>query len=209
MTFLLRSLAVALALLPIAGDAEIVEDARGFSFDVPPTLSALPELMPGVRTWGRGAIAQPSFRRLTVSGFGGRLPQQPANHAIVEESARVAAGQSGLTIDSFAYRTVTWRDLEIELLIERTHIADSEVVAVNGALPFVPEAMLIGLMGPASEAGAIDAEFDAILATFEGKSSWKTATQRRDRARGEAAGALCGLLLLLAFPVAAWRLFRK
>lgn len=112
-------------------------------------------------------------------------------------------------MQSFVYRSLVWRGLELEVLETRTHANGSDFFQLAVQLPFAHEAMQVGALGPASNGASLRTEFDTFIQSFEGPVTWKTADQRRDRQLGQLGGSFCGLLFVLAVPLAAWLLFRK
>lgn len=189
-----------------ASFAAPVDDPRGFHFDLPAEFEAI---APGSSTWQRGTQQSPSFTVLTLSGLGGTIAQVPTNHTIVEASAREAAAPAGITMQSFAYRTLVWKGLELEVLESHANANGSDIFQLTVQLPFEHEAMQVGILGMASNQASLRTDFDAFIQSFDGPVTWKTAEQQRDRQLGQLAGTLCGLLFVLAFPLGAWLLFRK
>lgn len=192
-----------------ASFAAPVDDPRGFHFVVPAGFETQPDIAAGTRTWQRADQQSPSFAALTLTGLGGTIEQVPTNHAIVESSARAAAAPAGITMESFTYRTLIWKDLELEVLESRANANGTEIFQLTVQLPFEHEAMQVGLLGMASNEASLRAEFDTFIRSFDGAVTWKTETQRHDRQLGQMLGALFALLLVLAFPLGAWLVFRK
>lgn len=184
-----------------------VEDPRGFRFEVPAGFEAQPDL--ATRTWQRANQDSPSFAALTLTGLGGTIAQVPTNHAIVESSAREAAAPAGITMESFTYRTLVWKDLELEVLESRANANGTELFQLTVQLPFEREAMQVGLLGLASSDALLRHDFDTFIRSFDGPVTWKTAAQRHDRELGQLLGSVFALLLVLAFPLGAWLLLRK
>ncbi|MBM4780067.1 MAG: hypothetical protein GQE15_20375 [Archangiaceae bacterium] len=199
----------ALPLLALLTAAAPVQDARGFRFEVPAGFEAQPDLATGIRTWQRANQTSPSFAALTLTGLGGTIAQVPTNHAIVESSAREAAAPGGITMESFAYRTLLWKDLELEVLESRANANGTEFFQLTVQLPFEHEAMQVGLLGLASNEALLRHDFDTFIRSFDGPVTWKTAEQRNDRQLGQLLGSLFALLVVLAFPLGAWLLLRK
>lgn len=189
--------------------ASPVEDPRGFDFVVPAGFEAQPDLATGIRTWQRATQDNPSFAALTLTGLGGTIAQVPINHAIVESSAREAAAPAGITMEAFSYRTLLWKDLELEVLESHASANGAELFQLTVQLPFEHEAMQVGLLGLASNEARLRTDFDTFIRSFDGPVTWKTAAQRHDRELGQMLGALFALLLVLAFPLGAWLVFRK
>lgn len=183
-----------------------VEDARGFRFDLPTGFEAI---APAATTWQRADQQSPSFAALTLSGLGATIAQAPTDHAIVESNARQAAAPVGITIESFAYRTLRWKGLDLEVLELRSLANGAIIFQLTTQLPFEHEAMQVGMLGMASNEANLRSEFDAFILSFDGPVTWKSADQQRDRRLGELAGSICGLMVVLAFSLAAWLLFRK
>ncbi len=195
-----------LLLTAAASFAAPVDDPRGFHFDLP---EGFESIAPGSSTWQRGAQQSPSFAVLTLSGLGATIAQVPTDHAIVESSARRTAAPANIVIESFAYRTLVWKDLDLEVLETRANANGVTVFQLTTQLPFENEAMQVGILGLASNETNLRTEFDTFVRSFDGPVTWKTADQQRDRQLGQLLGAGCGLLLVLAFPLGAWLLFRK
>ncbi|MBL8938554.1 MAG: hypothetical protein JNM69_28560 [Archangium sp.] len=186
-----------------------VKDPRGFRFEVPAGFEAQPDLATGIRTWQRANQDSPSFAALTLTGLGGTIAQVPTNHAIVESSAREAAASAGITMESFTYRTLVWKDLELEVLESRANANGTELFQLTVQLPFEREAMQVGLLGLASSDALLRHDFDTFIRSFDGPVTWKTAAQRHDRQHGQLLGSVFALLVVLAFPLGAWLLLRK
>ncbi|MDX2013245.1 MAG: hypothetical protein SFW67_23820 [Myxococcaceae bacterium] len=196
--------------LSSAALGEVVKDERGFSFELPAGYAAQADLLPGTRTWGRGELGEASFARLTVTGLGGRIPTTPPNHTILEASARASAATYGLALDSFEYRPLRWRELELEVSTQHCHREHLRFVQHSLGLPFAREGVQVSLLGPEAESERLRSEFDGVIASFDGERS-TDAPRAKETAwsTGETLGALCGLVVMLSIPLAAWRLFRK
>lgn len=209
MDILRRRLRLLVLLTAATSFAAPIDDPHGFHFVVPAGFEAQPDLAAGIRTWQRATQDNPSFAALTLTGLGGTIAQVPTNHAIVESSAREAAAPAGITMEAFSYRTLVWKDLELEVLESHASANGAEFFQLTVQLPFEHEAIQVGLLGPAANEAKLRSDFDSFIRSFDGPVMWKTAAQRHDRELGQMLGALFALLLVLAFPLGAWLVFRR
>jgi hypothetical protein len=200
-----RILVLALLALPPSA-AEVKDAARGFSFTVPEGYEAASA--PGaLYAYARGTVGEGTFAMLTVSGLGGTIDaDSKLNPAIVEAAAKESAAASGVSVSDFRYAKAKWGEHELDEVFSRASGNGLEAVSLTVQVPLKREAVQLVMIGSASDEAQLRAEFQSMLASFKGESSWLTEAER-DRKLGEGVGRLVGFSLPM-LGIGIWVLVR-
>ena len=184
--------------------ADTVSDARrGFSFTLPEGYVENPG---GTRepklnlAFAHGEAGTPGFAMLQVASLGGTIGRGKLDHKIVERSARDAVRGSGVEITKFEYRHAKWQSFELELLVTHFDKDGQALITLSTQVPLAKEAIQLNLAGPVEDEARLLADFQKVLASFQGKSNWLTAAERGERL-GRSAGTIVGFVAGVAAVV--------
>jgi hypothetical protein len=206
----MRALTCGLLLASLSALAAPLHDTKnGFSIDVPAGFVRLDEpLVPGALHFFQ---REQPWSVISIMPFGGTISQRPSDHAIVEASAREAAAKTGTVISRFEYRNVTWKGYTLEVLGTYADASPrGPAVAWATQIPLEKGAVQVQWVGLTADAAKLLPEFDALVASIDGASSWPPpGDAEASRRLGTIAGTVAGLGCIGALAFVAWLLFRK
>ncbi len=183
---------VAAAPLGTIRDAE-----HGFSFTVPDGFTDDPQGRGPDTTYVfvRGKADEPSFTQLKILQMHGVLGRGSHDREKAERLSREALRAKGLELTDFDLRKLTWKSFDIEVFVVHVAGTDKKLILVAD-VPLKPEAIQIALAGPSSDEARLTAELQAVLASLDGPTNWKTDDERilaLAKLIGMAVGALVGV----------------
>jgi hypothetical protein len=184
-------------LVRAAGAAEVRDEARGFRFQLPAEYREYPEARSAQFPYSfiRGQAGQPGFAILLVELMRGTIGREPLVRPLAEQAARDKVKGTGTTFTAFDYRTVKWRDFELELVATHGAARDGQrFVILSTQVPLAKGA--IQLMVTGTDQAVLNAELQGVLASLEGTSNWLTPSERIKKAI-PAAVLLGGLVVAL------------
>jgi hypothetical protein len=188
---------------PLAAASTVSDSKRAFSFTLPedyvenPGGTHEPKLS---LAFARGEAGEPGFAMLQVAALGGTIGRGKLDPKIVERAAHDSVRGSGVEITNFEYRQAKWQGFELELLVTRLKREGQALLTLGTQVPLAKEAIQINLAGSEADEARLLADFQTVLASFEGKSNWLTDAERSERL-GKGAGTIVGFVAGLAAVV--------
>jgi len=181
----------------LAAPVGAIRDAgHGFSFTVPDGYSEYPEGR-GPDTayvFARGKPDEPSFTQLKIQQMHGTIGRESLDRDKAERTWRDGLRVTGIELTRFDLRKLTWKDFEVDLFVSYVASSDKRLILVT-QVPLKPEAIQIALAGPSSDEARLTADLQAVLASLDGPTNWKT-DQERILALAWAGGLIVGMVVV-------------
>ncbi|HEX7941468.1 MAG TPA: hypothetical protein VF488_06660 [Gemmatimonadaceae bacterium] len=173
-----------------------IRDAEhGFSFTVPDGFTDYPQGRGPDTTYvfARGNADEPSFTQLKIQQMHGVLGRESLDREKAERGWRDGLRAKGIELTDFDLRKLIWKSFDVEVFVSHVAGIDKKLILVT-QVPLKPEAIQIALAGPSSDEARLTAELQAVLASLDGPTNWKT-NKERIQALAEAIGLVVGLLV--------------
>lgn len=157
-----------------------IRDAEhGFSFTVPDGFIDYPQGRGQDITYVfvRGQPDEPSFTQLRILQMHGVLGRESLDREKAERLSRDGLRAKGVELTDFDLRKLTWKSFDVEVLVSHVAGPDKKLILVT-QVPLKPEAIQIALAGPSSDEARLTAELQAVLASLDGPTNWKTDDER-------------------------------
>lgn len=213
----LKHVLSALCLASLSAYALPLSDiGHGFSLDVPAGYVRLEDSpIPGaLHVYRREPIIDGAWGLISLTPLGGTISQRPPIRSIVEASAKEAAAKSGTIISRFEYRSVTWKDFPLEVMVMRADTTPSgPVVSFTTQLPLKSGAIQLQVIGLPTDEARLLREFEGVVGSVKGETNWGM-TVNDARQLGERVGFVVGSLAvpgccMFIAGLVAWLLLRK
>jgi len=188
----------------LAAPAGTIRDAEhSFSFTVPDGYTEYPEGRgpDTAHAFMRGKPDEPSFTQLKIQQMHGTIGRESLDRDKAERTWRDGLRANGIELTAFDLRKLTWKNFDVEVFVSHLAGTDGKLILVT-QVPLKPEAIQVALTGPASDEARLTADLQAVLASLDGPTNWKT-----DEERIEALAWVVGLLV--GAVAGAWWLRRR
>jgi hypothetical protein len=179
-----------------AAPAGTIRDAEhGFSFTVPDGYTNYPQGHgPDItHVLARGKPNEPSFTQLKIQQMHDTFGRESLDRDQAERAWRGGLRASGIELTDFDLRKLTWKSFDIDVVVSHVAGTDKKLILV-AQVPLKPEAIQIILAGPSSDEARLTAELQAVLASLDGPTNWKTNAERI-QALAEAIGLVVGIFV--------------
>jgi hypothetical protein len=163
-----------------AAPAGTIRDAEhGFSFTVPDGYTDYPQGRgPDTKyVFARGKPDEPSFTQLKIQQLHGTLGRESLDRDKAERAWRDGLRANGVELTDFDLRKLTWKGFDVDVFVSHIAATDKKLILV-AQVPLKPEAIQIALAGPPSDEARLTAELQAVLASLDGPTNWKTDQER-------------------------------
>jgi hypothetical protein len=191
---LVLALAVAVFARRAAAGPTVDAAKLGFTFTLPDGFEnpdANAGGAPAGMAFKRGQPGVGSFAVLEIVPMAGTIGPEKLNRKGVEESARSALRVGNATATDFDYRTMRWKTFDLELVVAHVEKGNLRLVTLTTQVPLARRAVQVNLLGLAADEARLLGEFQSILGSLDGQSSWLS-----DAERSERLGRLVGFLVV-------------
>ena len=131
--------------------------------------------------------------QLKIQQMHGTFGREALDRDKAERAWRDGLRASGIELTDFDLRKLTWKSFDIDVVVSHIAGTDKKLILV-AQVPLKPEAIQIALAGPSSDEARLTAELQAVLASLDGPTNWKT-DEERIKALAEVIGLVAGVFI--------------
>ena len=144
-----------------------------FTFTVPSGYQAIKLLPAGEPFYklGRTQAGKPAYGVLEMRAQDGVLARGPLDRAKYERKTRAELDRYRPI--SFEYKKTRWKGFALDVEIAHLQTEDQRAVIVATQVPLAKRCWQITLSGPETDEPSLLASLDALIASLDGKSSWR------------------------------------